>query len=121
MKLYNDIKGIFRRKRSTYKDRYYYLQSNPSENYRRITRVLVSIGELGLERFQVPWIEFLIKEGIDNALFPTLDGESIMHWITAIKYEEERQVMFRKYQKLAGHMPLVSPIQTRNVGNRSDV
>ncbi|XP_060588616.1 opioid growth factor receptor-like protein 1 [Ruditapes philippinarum] len=108
MELYNDIKGKFKRKKRTYKERYDYLQSYPLESYRRITRVLVSIGELGLERFQVPWIEFLIKEGIENELFPTLDGQSIMHWIASIKDEEERQEMFRKYQKLAGHRPTVT-------------
>ncbi|XP_053385082.1 uncharacterized protein LOC128550303 isoform X2 [Mercenaria mercenaria] len=107
MWLCDEVKGKFKRIKETYKERYEYLQRY-TVNYMRITRILISIGELGLDRFQCPWIDFLISEGIDNALFPTLGGHSIKHWISAIKDEGEKHAMFLKYQKLAGHKALIA-------------
>ena len=47
----------------------------------------------------MPWIEFLIKEGTQNKHFPVIDGQVIEHWIGAIKDEDEKLAMVRKYAK----------------------
>ncbi|XP_060588583.1 opioid growth factor receptor-like protein 1 isoform X2 [Ruditapes philippinarum] len=96
MTLDADCVGIFGRSKN-YKERYDYLQRYPISYY-RITRIIKSIGELGFDRFQVPWIDFLIEEGIDKAMFPTLNGPCIQHWINAIKDDGEKHAMVVKHK-----------------------
>lgn len=101
MQLEDENFGTIKRIPETFEERFQFV-SQHRELYRAITRVLTSLGELGYERFQVPLIDFLIREGIDGHRLPTLQGKDILHWLNVVKDEEEKQVMFEKYQSLAG-------------------
>jgi hypothetical protein len=68
-------------------------------NFHGVRRILVSLGELGFERYQVPLIEFFIEEAITCNKLKTLTGTFIMLWIDSIKDEQEKGGMFEKYLK----------------------
>lgn len=99
MELVDNIQGKVKRNTATYNLRYKYICSCPG-NYMRITRILSSLGELGYERFQVPFIDFLVTEGVDNDMFHTLQEEAVEHWTNAIKDEGEKYALFLKYKTL---------------------
>ncbi|XP_053385085.1 opioid growth factor receptor-like protein 1 [Mercenaria mercenaria] len=82
-----------------WQDRYKHLNRS-THNYRRITRIIQSLGELGYERFQVPWITFLIEESVVNHVLSNLNGPCMKHWIGAIKDELEREHMHENYIEL---------------------
>jgi len=53
-------------------------------NCLRITRIIKSLGELGLPHLQAPWVRFLVEEVTDNDALPALHS-SIYYWIYAIR------------------------------------
>ena len=60
-------------------------------NYRRITRIIKSIGFLGYGNLQTPFVKFLINETRVLKSMPNIRGSSIHHWIDAIADEKERE------------------------------
>lgn len=67
----------------------------------RITRILTSLGELGYERYQVPLIKMFIENGIlHKTKLKGLTWDHVVHWISSIKDEGERQAMFDQYKNL---------------------
>ena len=55
-----------------------------------------SLGELGYERFQARWVDFLIDEAVINGQLPNLNGQCLMHWVMAVKDDGEREILYRK-------------------------
>ena len=71
-----------------------------SHNYRGITRILVSLGELGFERYQAPLVEKLLEEAVIYKTLPNTLRSAMKYWIDAIKDDQERQKMWRRYYEL---------------------
>jgi len=71
-----------------------------SHNFRRITRILVSLGELGFERYQAPLVEKLLEEAVVYKTLPNTLRSAMKYWIDAIKDDQERQEMWRRYYEL---------------------
>lgn len=65
----------------------------------RITRILKSLGELGYDRFQAPWINFLIKESVETMELWALNGPCMGHWIGAVKDTAEQEVLYQTWHR----------------------
>lgn len=98
MRLVNPIVGKVIRSEN-WQERYKHLNRS-THNYRRITRIIKSLGELGYERFQCQWITFLLEESIINQVLPNLNGPCMKHFIAAIKDDVEKEQMFKNYFEL---------------------
>lgn len=61
MKLLDYGTGEVGRNTNNYKDRYENLNTH-GHNYLRISRILMSLGELGFVRYKVPWMDFMKHE-----------------------------------------------------------
>ena len=66
-------------------------------NYRRITRIIKSIGFLGYGNLQTPFVKFLINETRVLKSMPNIRGSSIHHWIDAIADEKEREETMKMF------------------------
>jgi hypothetical protein len=64
---------------------------NRSEhNFLRITRILKSLGEMGLERYKMPLIQFLLTEAIaTRKLWNTLNS-CHNYWIPTVENSQDR-------------------------------
>jgi len=71
-----------------------------SHNYRGITRILVSLGELGFERYQAPLVSKLLEEAVVYKTLPNTLRSAMKYWIDAMKDDQERQEMWRRYYEL---------------------
>lgn len=78
----------------------YVLCFRSRHNLLRITRIIKSLGELGFERFQAPWVNFLYEELIVKKALPNIRHSCLYHWIEAINDYGEQEVLFRKVQGL---------------------
>ena len=65
--------------------------SRSMHNYRRITRIIKSIGCLGYGKLQAPLVKFLINEACVQKTLWKIKGGSIHHWIDAIADDKERE------------------------------
>jgi uncharacterized protein YozE (UPF0346 family) len=60
-------------------------------NFLRITRILKSLGEMGLERYKMPLIQFLLEEAITSKkLWNTLDS-CHNYWIPTLRDPQQRE------------------------------
>lgn len=98
MRLLDDVTGQLARQKNWHQ-RYKHLNRS-THNYRRITRIIQSLGELGYERFQVPLVTFLMEESIVHLELPNLQGGCMRHWIEAIKDDSERKQIYKNYHEL---------------------
>lgn len=73
-----------------YKERFDHLNRS-MHNYRRITRIIKSIGCLGYGHLQAPFVKFLIYEACVQKTLWKIKGGSIHHWIDAISEDKERE------------------------------
>ncbi|WAR02375.1 OGRL1-like protein [Mya arenaria] len=96
MELASELDGSVRRCAENWRHRYRHLNKS-KHNYLRITRIIKALGELGLDRYQVPWVRFIIEEAIDHDELPALRG-SIYYWIYAIKDPHEKPSSFMLLQ-----------------------
>ncbi|KAL4224900.1 Opioid growth factor receptor-like protein 1 [Mactra antiquata] len=88
MKLTDENKGPFRRN-GNWMDRYDHLNKS-MHNWLRITRIIKSLGELGWENLQRPWVEFFISEAFEQRQLPKVANSlSMKYWIDAVKDETE--------------------------------
>ncbi|XP_060559595.1 uncharacterized protein LOC132719761 isoform X2 [Ruditapes philippinarum] len=115
MQLVDDVHGRIKRSDKGWEQRYEHLNRS-RHNYLRITRILKSLGELGFERFQAPWVEFLIDEAVINKELPNLNGGCLMHWISAVKNDAEKEILFRK----ASGLPINYDSDIYGVDSESD-
>ena len=86
-----------------------YLSSNYSSshhNWLRISRILKSLGCLGYEQFQFPWLQFILQEAVINRTLPNLDCGAVHHWIMALKNAEDQKMMRQFYREIKhGEVP----------------
>ncbi|XP_041367641.1 opioid growth factor receptor-like protein 1 [Gigantopelta aegis] len=66
-------------------------------NYTRITRILKSLGELGYEHYQAPFVDFILDEAFKRK---TLNGQvlksCIDYWVGTVKNEKARRKLLKK-------------------------
>ncbi|XP_041367806.1 cylicin-1-like isoform X2 [Gigantopelta aegis] len=61
-------------------------------NYLRITRILKSLGELGYERYQAPFVEFILDEAyVKERLNGRVLSSCTDYWVGTVKDEKERK------------------------------
>ncbi|XP_052234368.1 opioid growth factor receptor-like protein 1 [Dreissena polymorpha] len=83
MELVDERSGMIRRCAANWKERYAHLNTS-FHNCMRITRILISIGQLGYARFQVPLVRFLMTEAIVTKELHNLNSNSMDYWIEAV-------------------------------------
>ena len=76
--------------RTSFSHAYYLVFFRSIHNYRRITRIIKSLGFLGYGHLQAPWVRFLIRQAVLERTLPKLNCGSMNHWIDAIADESER-------------------------------
>ncbi|XP_076471019.1 uncharacterized protein LOC143300955 [Babylonia areolata] len=65
-------------------------------NYLRITRILKSLGEMGLEHYKVPLLEFMLHEATKTRqLDRTLDS-CYNYWIGTVRSDRHRELLKRR-------------------------
>ena len=76
-------------------------------NYRRITRIIKSVGFLGYGNLQAPLVKFIIREAVLEKTLSYLNGGSIYHWIDAIADETEKEKTMNYFLRAKdGHVDL---------------
>ena len=66
-------------------------------NFRRITRIIKCLGELGLDHLQTPFVMFLMEEVMVHRTIPNAEDGGINFWIEAIQDDQERDEVRRRY------------------------
>uniref|UniRef100_A0A8C5PLW0 RNase H type-1 domain-containing protein n=1 Tax=Leptobrachium leishanense TaxID=445787 RepID=A0A8C5PLW0_9ANUR len=66
------------------------LTTNPHNNL-RITRILLSLGELGAEEYQAPLVRFFLKEILIKNKLPRMKKSAMNFFIPAVRDSQERQ------------------------------
>lgn len=85
--------------------------------FKFITRIIKSLGELGYERFQLPWVTFLIEEVIVHKMLPNVDDLSIKFWINAIKDDDDMNECLEHYKSLTKGPNALKRKHYGNLGN----
>ncbi|XP_052250813.1 opioid growth factor receptor-like isoform X2 [Dreissena polymorpha] len=92
MELVDVTSGKVRRCTKNWENRYAYL-NRTFPNYIRIRRILICLGQLGYERFQVPLVRFIMAEAKVTEELHAVDSKIIRILIEAIKDEDDRLSM----------------------------
>jgi hypothetical protein len=88
MIILNVTSGVIKRS-DNYKDRYKKWMG--THNNLRISRCLKSLGELGLNRFQLPLVEFLIEEVMSGEIKGSFDS-LVNYWIPMLSEDDQKKV-----------------------------
>ncbi|XP_052801826.1 opioid growth factor receptor-like protein 1 [Mya arenaria] len=119
LRLVNPIDGAVSRNRENWEERFHHLNRS-QHNYLRITRIITSLGELGFERYQSPLVMKLMEEGVVHRTLPNTVRSAMRYWIDAIKDQNERTELKRRYETLTRHT--VPPgNQSNGISKDSDV
>ena len=59
----------------------------------RITRVLKCLGEFGLEKYQEPWVRYMIEEAYSGRL-PNVKNSLANYWIAVVRDENQRKSLY---------------------------
>ena len=74
-----------------------YLFCRSYHNYLRITRILKSLGELGYEHFQAPFVKFIIEEACENqTLNERVLGSCTDYWLGTVKDDSARTELWHR-------------------------
>ena len=65
-------------------------------NYLRITRILKSLGELGYEHYKRHFVEFVLREALEEKTLINCLDSCLDFWINTIKDDNERAEL-KKY------------------------
>uniref|UniRef100_A0A8C5P7D5 Opioid growth factor receptor (OGFr) conserved domain-containing protein n=1 Tax=Leptobrachium leishanense TaxID=445787 RepID=A0A8C5P7D5_9ANUR len=71
-------------------ERFENLTTNPHNNL-RITRILLSLGELGAEEYQAPLVRFFLKETLIKNKLPRMKKSAMNFFIPAVRDSQDRQ------------------------------
>ncbi|XP_077978599.1 uncharacterized protein LOC144434030 [Glandiceps talaboti] len=93
MKLVNDKTGKLGRSGS-WKDRYGNLNLS-SHNYLRITRILKSLGEFGYEHLKTPFVDFVLREILEEEELQNCLNSCTQYWLHVIKSESDRKKLVK--------------------------
>jgi hypothetical protein len=88
MEMLNVTSGVIKRS-SNYRERYN--QWMGTHNNLRISRCLKSLGELGFERFKLPFVEFLIEEIMNGEIKGCFDS-LVNFWIPMLSEDDKKEV-----------------------------
>ena len=89
MRLKNEKTGEIERIEK-YRSRFHNLNTS-MHNYLRITRILKSLGELGYEHYKAPWVQFILREALEERTLKNCLDSCLDYWINTIKDEAERK------------------------------
>lgn len=99
-----------------------------SHNNLRITRILKSLGELGLQRFQAPLVRFFLEETLVHGELPGVRQSALDYFVFTVRCRRQRRALLRfawehfqprrhfvwgphdRLQKLRLHSPLCAPL-----------
>jgi len=92
MRMKNETTGELERSKN-WKDRYRNLNFSFHNNL-RITRILKSLGELGFERFKLPFCKFVWEE-IDNRCLSNCKRSALSFWFPVLRSIDERRELYK--------------------------
>lgn len=99
-----------------------------SHNNLRITRILKSLGELGLQRFQAPLVRFFLEETLVRGELPSVRQSALDYFVFTVRCRRQRRALLRfawehfrprrqfvwgphdRLRKLRLHSPLRAPL-----------
>eukprot|EP00667_Euglena_gracilis_P020532 EG_transcript_22257 len=64
-----------------------------SHNNLRITRILKCLGEVGLEHFKRPFVQFMLHEALVTQELAELRGSAARYWVGTLRNDAERAAM----------------------------
>ncbi|XP_028380327.1 opioid growth factor receptor [Phyllostomus discolor] len=66
-----------------------------SHNNLRITRILKSLGELGLERYQAPLVRFFLEETLVHRQLPNVQQSVLDYFVFTVRCPRQRRALLR--------------------------
>eukprot|EP00771_Trimastix_marina_P002063 gnl/Trimastix_PCT/3173.p1 GENE.gnl/Trimastix_PCT/3173~~gnl/Trimastix_PCT/3173.p1 ORF type:complete len:290 (+),score=60.41 gnl/Trimastix_PCT/3173:36-905(+) len=87
------------RRASNYAERLAHLNRS-SHNYLRITRILKSLGELGMEDYKRPFLERLTEECLVHGTIANATDSLVNYWIPVLRGNAERAAMQARLREL---------------------
>lgn len=66
-----------------------------SHNHLRITRILKSLGELGLERYQAPLVRFFLEETLVRRELPAVRRSALDYFVFTVRCPRQRRALLR--------------------------
>ncbi|XP_037009438.2 opioid growth factor receptor [Artibeus jamaicensis] len=66
-----------------------------SHNNLRITRILKSLGELGLERYQAPLVHFFLEETLVHRQLPAVQQSVLDYFVFTVRCPRQRRALLR--------------------------
>ncbi|KAM7126718.1 opioid growth factor receptor isoform 1-T1 [Molossus nigricans] len=66
-----------------------------SHNNLRITRILKSLGELGLERYQAPLVHFFLEETLVHRQLPSVRQSALDYFVFTVRCPRQRRALLR--------------------------
>lgn len=91
IRLLDDVKGLVDRA-DNWEERFANLDRS-LHNALRITRILMSLGELGYEHLKYPLVEFLLKEVLKYRTLANLQDSLTTYWINTLQDDKDRQFL----------------------------
>eukprot|EP01101_Sappina_pedata_P008312 TRINITY_DN4573_c0_g1_i2.p1 TRINITY_DN4573_c0_g1~~TRINITY_DN4573_c0_g1_i2.p1 ORF type:complete len:310 (-),score=82.31 TRINITY_DN4573_c0_g1_i2:23-838(-) len=89
MRMVDRETGVIERSQN-YIARYRHL-NNSFHNYLRITRILKCLGEVGLERYKLPWLRHLVNEIFKEKVLTNCQTSCTRYWSQVLRDPEERR------------------------------
>ncbi|XP_070275743.1 opioid growth factor receptor isoform X2 [Myotis yumanensis] len=93
IELEDRVTGKVRRAQS-YQKRFQNLNWH-SHNNLRITRILKSLGELGLERYQAPLVRFFLEETLVRRELPNVRQSALDYFVFTVRCPRQRRALLR--------------------------
>ena len=78
-----------------------------THNNLRITRILKFLGEIGLERYKLPFLTFFIKEIVANKQLPNCRSSLESYWVPTLRENADLEACVR-YMQNPSHPPPTS-------------
>ncbi|KAJ8250328.1 hypothetical protein COCON_G00222500 [Conger conger] len=79
---------------SNWQDRFQHLNES-QHNYLRITRILKSLGELGLESFKPPLVRLLLEEALVQGTLPNMLHSALEYFVFTLRDRAQRRALLR--------------------------
>ncbi|XP_061083338.1 opioid growth factor receptor-like protein 1 [Conger conger] len=79
---------------SNWQDRFQHLNES-QHNYLRITRILKSLGELGLESFKPPLVRLLLEEALVQGTLPNMLHSALEYFVFTLRDRAQRRTLLR--------------------------
>jgi len=100
----------------SYERRFFEL-NNSFHNYLRITRILKSLGELGLEHYKLPLVRCFAYEVYQAGTLPNAEGSLCDYWLPVLRVEDDR-TSARKFVEALRQGESGSEVEREDEGSR---